>query len=93
MRIGEAQARLGEAIDVRRRERCRAVRGHVAVAEIVGVDEDDVGSLRGRRWSPPRALIPNSAESLVASSMVFKSVLPVTTRRHTDLSQRRIHGR
>ena len=42
MRIGEPEPLLREAVHVRRLQRPRTVGRHVAVAEIVGVDEDDV---------------------------------------------------
>ena len=49
MGIGKAHARGGEAIDVRRRHlRLRIIAAHVAIAEIVGEDEEHVG-LAGRR--------------------------------------------
>ncbi len=41
--VGEADALAGEAIEARRRELRLAVGAQVAVAEIVGLDEDDVG--------------------------------------------------
>ena len=46
--VGEADAALGERVDGRRRD-VAAVRGHVAVAEVVGDDDDDVGAGRCRR--------------------------------------------
>ena len=43
MNIGETEAALGEAIDVRGFYGGGSVAGGVAVAEVVGIDEDDVG--------------------------------------------------
>ena len=43
MRIGEAQPFLGEPVDVRRLDVGGAVAAHIAVADIVGEDVDDVG--------------------------------------------------
>ena len=40
--VGEPQAFLREPVDVRRLDRGRAVAAEVAVAEVVGVDQDDV---------------------------------------------------
>jgi len=49
MGIGKAHARGGEAIDVRRRHlRLRIIAAHVAIAEIVGEDQEHVG-LAARR--------------------------------------------
>jgi hypothetical protein len=47
MCIREAQALAREAIDVRRLEPGRSVCGDVAVAEVVGVDQDDVRAVLG----------------------------------------------
>ena len=43
MRVGEAQARLRQPIHVWRLQSNRAVAAHIAVAEIVGENENDVG--------------------------------------------------
>jgi hypothetical protein len=43
MGVGEAEAFAGEAIDVGRLHAGGAVAAQVAVAEVVGVEEDDVG--------------------------------------------------
>lgn len=43
MRIGEAPPIAGQAIDVRSLYLCRAVTGEIAVSQIIGKDEDDIG--------------------------------------------------
>src|SRR5678810_553693 len=53
MRIGETKPRLGEAIDVRRLNRRRPIRGDVAVAEVVGHDQDDVRLFLGANVGYP----------------------------------------
>ena len=52
VRIGEADALLGECVDVRRWDLAalRVVGVHVAVAEIVAEDVDDVGPQGRSRW-------------------------------------------
>ncbi len=47
MGVGEASAFLGEAIDVGGADFGGTVAGEVAVAEVIGVDEDDVGFVCG----------------------------------------------
>ena len=49
MRVGEAQTFIGEAVEVRRRHTRRAVAAGVALAEVVGVEQDDVGPVGGGR--------------------------------------------
>ena len=45
MGIGEAESFAGEAVDVRRADFGGAVAADVAVAQIVGVNQDDVGTI------------------------------------------------
>jgi hypothetical protein len=45
--VGEAQAFVRQTIDVRGLQGGGPVRGHIAVAKIVRVDEDDVRSFLG----------------------------------------------
>ena len=47
MRVGEAQATLRQPLDVRRGNRPGTVRRDVAVAEVVRIDEDNVGRRLG----------------------------------------------
>src|SRR4029453_409991 len=49
MRVGETQPLLRESIDVRRLQRRRTVSRHIAIAKIVGHDQDDVRFFLGER--------------------------------------------
>jgi hypothetical protein len=49
MGVSEARAGLGEPIEVGRRDfRLRVIAAHIAVAQVVGEDDDDVGTTRVR---------------------------------------------
>src|SRR3546814_2471020 len=51
MRVDEARPARRETVHVRRLDRGRAITAEVAIAEIVGVDDDDIGlaARRGRQ--------------------------------------------
>ena len=42
--VGEADTAAGDAVDARRRDAFGAIAGEVAVAEVVGHEQDDVGA-------------------------------------------------
>ena len=53
--VGEAEPFAGDAVEVRRFDRRRAVAAEIAVADVVGVDEDNVGAIGlGGDGSPRR---------------------------------------
>ena len=52
MRIGEIQPLLRQPVDARRQPRSRPIAAHVAEAQVIGVDQDDVRRLAGAGEGP-----------------------------------------
>ena len=75
VRVGEAHAGRRGAIEVRRLDPRRAVAADVAVAEIVGIHEDDVGKPRGGNGAGVRQQGQRSAKKLTAVHRILSGIV------------------
>ena len=94
MRVGKAQAGARQAVEIGRFHACRAIAAQVAVADVIGIDENDIGlapracALRaaGATAAAPRVLMKSrlrigSIESLLARRNVTRTIFVLTDGR------------